>query len=86
MLAREDIPGHKRLVGYVTGTLSIGGDLAVGAATQPARLHGAECHHVLERLPLTPNGKLDRKALPAPDAGASQAYMAPRNEVEATLV
>ncbi|MDT9115775.1 hypothetical protein RSW44_24915, partial [Escherichia coli] len=42
---------------------------------------------VLERMPLNANGKLDRKALPVLDIGQaqSQAYQAPRNELEQTL-
>jgi amino acid adenylation domain-containing protein len=40
---------------------------------------------VLERLPLTPNGKIDRKALPAPKLNLTNAYEAPRNDVEQKL-
>ncbi|MDO8043116.1 amino acid adenylation domain-containing protein, partial [Janthinobacterium sp. SUN137] len=41
---------------------------------------------VLDALPLTPNGKVDRKALPAADAGASQQeYVAPQTASEKAI-
>jgi acyl carrier protein len=43
---------------------------------------------LLESLPISPNGKLDRRALPAPGAGASgpeDDYVAPRTPVEELL-
>ncbi|MCG0476937.1 non-ribosomal peptide synthase/polyketide synthase [Pseudomonas aeruginosa] len=40
---------------------------------------------LLPAMPLTPNGKIDRKALPDIDVTVSEAYVAPRNELELAL-
>jgi amino acid adenylation domain-containing protein len=71
VMAREDTPGDKRLVGYVVPAAGAGHDGLAASVRQHAA--GQLPQHmvpaaviVLEKMPLTPSGKLDRGALPAP--------------------
>ncbi|WP_332875819.1 non-ribosomal peptide synthetase [Massilia sp. S19_KUP03_FR1] len=86
VVAREDHPGEQRLVAYVVG--------AAGADPAPLRalLAAALPEYMvpsafvqIAALPLGPSGKLDRKALPAPERQAANAYTAPRTPTERTL-
>ncbi|TFH30337.1 MAG: amino acid adenylation domain-containing protein, partial [Deltaproteobacteria bacterium] len=88
VVAREDVPGDKRLVGYVVG----GGDeprvreeLRVLLKTNVPDYMVPSVFVFLEKLPLTSNGKVDLKALPVPEGirpSITTLYEAPRNEVE----
>ncbi|MGH3847239.1 MAG: amino acid adenylation domain-containing protein, partial [Pseudonocardiaceae bacterium] len=81
VIAREDRPGDKRLVGYVTGTADSAGIRARLAERLPAYMVPAAVV-VIDALPLTPNGKLDRKALPEPRWERESGGEAPRTPVE----
>ncbi|MCV7396002.1 amino acid adenylation domain-containing protein [Mycobacterium paraseoulense] len=88
VIVREDRPGDKRLIGYVTET--------VAGAVDPADLRKMLGEHlpgymvpaalvVLQAMPMTVNGKLDTRALPAPEYGDADRYRAPTNPTEEIL-
>jgi amino acid adenylation domain-containing protein len=91
VIAREDVPGDKRLVAYV---------VARKESTPPIR----DLYHFLKEqlpdymlpsafvllkvFPMTPNGKIDRRALPSPDVTDVRdgAIAAPNTPTEKRLV
>ncbi|MBY0291197.1 MAG: AMP-binding protein, partial [Mycobacteriaceae bacterium] len=84
VIAREDRPGNKRLVGYITGTA----DPVVIRSKVGERLPAfmvPSAVVVIDAMPLTPNGKLDKRALPAPAYQDSDCYQAPASAAEAVL-
>ncbi|MEA5623266.1 non-ribosomal peptide synthetase, partial [Nostoc sp. UHCC 0251] len=89
-IAREDIPGNKRLVAYIVP--QEGQKLTVSFVRNFLKEKLPEYMApsaivILEALPLTPNGKLDRRALPVPDLHSQllDKYVAPRNPIEEIL-
>ncbi|WP_068838534.1 AMP-binding enzyme [Xanthomonas cannabis] len=90
VLAREDVPGDRRLVAYVIAPAAEPGSLEDVLREYLRRLLPdamvPEAYVALEAWPLTPNGKLDRNALPVPDATHRlQSYEPPADAVEQTL-
>ena len=84
VVAREDRPGDKRLVGYITGTADpVELRSALGERLPDYMVPSAVV--VLDTLPLTPNGKLDKRALPEPEYQDVDRYRAPGNAVEEIL-
>ncbi len=92
VVAREDEPGSKRLVAYVTPSSP---SQAFDLEALRRHLGGLLPEHMvpavfvpLERLPLTDNGKLDRKALPRPAQDRPELttpYTEPIGDAEARL-
>ncbi|KZE44088.1 hypothetical protein AV540_01955 [Brevibacillus parabrevis] len=89
VLAREDMPGVKRLAAYVV--------VAEGDAEQADGLRSylkeklpeymvPAAFVTMKALPLTPNGKVDRRALPVPEYTAADGeYVAPETFIEKVL-
>jgi amino acid adenylation domain-containing protein/non-ribosomal peptide synthase protein (TIGR01720 family) len=90
VIARQDVPGERRLIAYVAG---------LAEQIQPERIRTFLRVHLpeymlpaaivqLDALPLAPNGKVDRTALPVPDPNrrdGGRDYVGPTNTTEDAL-
>jgi amino acid adenylation domain-containing protein len=90
VVAREDVPGDRRLVAYVVPAAGFTADSKDLRAFLQDKLPEYMIPSVvveLHELPLTPNGKVNRRALPAPDYDAQlqKNYVAPRTPTEELL-
>lgn len=83
-LAREDVPGVKRLVAYVVGNTNDDALRHYLRSRVPDYMVPSAIM-VMSAFPLTDNGKVDRRALPAPQALASDAYVAPETDAQRAL-
>ena len=88
VVVREDRPGDKRLVGYVTESQTGAVDPAGARTTLADRLPPymlPTAVVVVEALPMTVNGKLDTRALPPPEYTGARHYRAPTTPTEEIL-
>ncbi|MCV7298533.1 amino acid adenylation domain-containing protein [Mycobacterium barrassiae] len=84
VIVREDRPGDKRLVGYITGAADATTVRTKLGERLPTYMVPAAVV-VLDALPLTVNGKLDTRALPAPEFSDTDNYRAPSTAFEEIL-
>jgi amino acid adenylation domain-containing protein len=90
VIAREDRPGDKRLVAYLTMKPEehISAVMLRKALAEKLPPYMIPAHFViLERLPLTSNGKIDRKALPLvpTESESDSANFEPTSDLEETI-
>ena len=74
VIAREDVPGHKRLAGYAVprpGQAPNPAELRVHVASRLPSFMVPATITLLDALPLNERGKVDRAALPTPGRGAA---------------
>lgn len=90
VIAREDVPGERRLVAYIVLREGVGADIAELRAFLKPQLPSymlPAAFVLLDVLPLNVNGKVAVRALPHPDEerGGAMALVEPRTPTEARL-
>ncbi|HEX8652353.1 MAG TPA: amino acid adenylation domain-containing protein [Pyrinomonadaceae bacterium] len=91
VVAREDIPGEKRLVAYILphdGEATTTRELRSFLKQKLPENMIPSTFVMMEAFPLSPNGKVDRRGLPVPDATRpvlEERFVEPRTEVEGAL-
>ena len=91
VVAREEVAGEARLVGYVTakpGHEVRADELREYLQSRFPNYMVPAAFVTLNSMPLTPNGKIDRRALPAPEAAGHARWtevIAPRTPTEKLL-
>jgi len=91
VVAREDMPGDKRLVAYVVAAQEFAttvSELRHFLLEKLPEYMAPAVYVMLPELPLTPNGKINRKLLPAPEQARpelTESFVAPRTRTERLL-
>jgi amino acid adenylation domain-containing protein len=91
VMAREDVPGDKRLVAYVVGHLEqipSQDELRHFLLLELPEYMVPAAFVFMDAMPLNPNGKVDRRALPIPDSSSfirSTSFIAPSTPKEEIL-
>ncbi|RDV12934.1 amino acid adenylation domain-containing protein, partial [Pontibacter diazotrophicus] len=88
VVAKEDVNGSKRLIGYVVAAGEFDREALI--SQMKAKLPDYMVPSILielKEIPLNSNGKIDKKALPEVDASETltNSYVAPSNETEEKL-
>jgi acyl carrier protein len=87
VIVREDVPGDRRLVGYVVAKGNLNFDeVRKALKTSLPEYMVPSAIVVLEQMPLTQNRKIDRRALPVPEPTRVARYEEPRMPVQEVLV
>ncbi|SCF50083.1 amino acid adenylation domain-containing protein, partial [Micromonospora matsumotoense] len=86
VVVREDSPGERRLVGYVTGGADLDIEAVQGFVAARLPEYMVPTLVVLAGMPLTSSGKVDRRALPVPVVverrpGSGRGAMTPHEEL-----
>lgn len=91
VIAREDVPGERRLVAYVVAereAIPESGALRDFLNEKLPDYMIPQSYVLMDALPLTPNKKVDRRALPAPveiEQTSDAAFLSARTPVEKSL-